>query len=210
MALDPAALSLYLVTDRAFGRGAALVAKVEAAIAGGVTMVQYRDKQADTRELYDTARAILAVTRAAGIPLVINDRLDIALAIDAEGLHLGAHDLPLAEARLLFPGGIIGYSVERLEEIAIAERAGADYIGISAVFATPTKTDAGTAWGIAGTGEAAGKTRLPAVGIGGINETNAAAVLAAGPLAGVAVVSAILGADDPRAAAAHLAGIIRG
>ena len=205
MKFDP---TLYLVTDRALARGRDLADVVRAAVAGGVTCVQVREKDCSNREFLDVARRVQAVLRGTGVPLLINDRLDIALAVGAEGVHLGQQDLTLADARRLGPAAwIIGISAESVEDARRADAEGADYIGVSPVFATPTKTDTAKPLGLEGLRQIRAVTRLPLVAIGGINLGNAREVVRAGA-DGLAVVSAIVSADDPRAAAVALRGAI--
>ncbi|MDR1565763.1 MAG: thiamine phosphate synthase [Treponema sp.] len=202
--LNPGSLSLYLCTDRKLLFGRPLPEAVEAAIEGGVTMVQLREKDASGREFFDIAREILALTRSKGIPLIINDRLDIALAAGACGVHFGQSDLPCLEARRLAGKDfIIGVSAHTPEEALAAQRDGADYIGAGAVFPTGSKADVSAVIGIEGIRAVAGAVKIPVVGIGGINPGNAAFVTAAGA-AGVAVISAILSQPDIRAAALAL------
>jgi thiamine-phosphate pyrophosphorylase len=202
--LNSGDLLLYLCTDRLLALGRPLVQALEDAIAGGVTMVQLREKEASSREFYDMAREIQAVTRRYRVPLVINDRLDIALAVGAEGLHIGQSDLPLKEARRLAGKDMfIGISASTVEEAREAERSGADYLGIGAVYPTGSKTDAGDAIGLAVFAEVCASVKIPAVGIGGLNASNAVAVMKAGA-AGVAVISAILSQPDIREAARAL------
>lgn len=201
-------LSLYLVTDLALAAGRPVDEIVRGAIAGGVTMVQYRDKRSGTRAMIEGARAVLRVARDAGRPLLINDRVDVALATDADGVHLGQEDMPVAAARrLLGPRRIIGVTAEGPEQAAEAERAGADYIGCNAVFATPTKSDTGAPLGREGLRKLVASTALPVVAIGGVNRSNATELMATGT-AGLAVVSAIMGAEDPRLAAREISRII--
>ena len=195
---------LYLVTDRALARGRATAEIVRAAVAGGVTCVQVREKDGGTREFLEEARAVQAALRGTGVPLIVNDRVDVALAIGAEGVHLGQRDLPLADARRLGPPGwIVGVSAESVEDAVRAERDGADYVGVSPVFATPTKTDHAAPLGLEGLRAIRAATKLPLVAIGGLHAGNARDVVRAGA-DGLAVVSAIVAADDPRAAAAEL------
>lgn len=197
-------LSLYLVTDRSQSRGRTTVEVVRAAIAGGVTCVQLREKACSTREFITEARLLADLLRGSGIPLIINDRLDVALAVGAQGLHLGQQDMAIADARRLAgPNLIIGVSAESLADARRAAVEGADYIGISPVFATATKKDAAAPLGLAGVRQIRAAVGLPLVGIGGINHHNAAEVMAAGT-DGVAVVSAIVAAPCPRSAAATL------
>ena len=197
-------LSLYVVTDRALSRQRSDLDVVRAALAGGATVIQLRDKLAGGRQLAETGRALLALTRAAGALLIVNDRVDVALAIDADGAHVGQDDLNARDARrLLGPGKLLGVSAATTAEATQAERDGADYIGAGAVFTTVTKPDAGAPVGLEGLAAVARSVRIPTVAIGGINATNAAACIAAGA-AGVAVVSAVVSADDVAAAARHL------
>jgi thiamine-phosphate pyrophosphorylase len=200
-------LSLYLVTDRQLAGQRDLADLIRKAIAGGVTVVQLREKDLPAREFYELALKIKQIIPP-GIPLIIDDRLDIALAAGADGLHLGQADLPVAIARqYLGPEAIIGLSAENLDQLKEASRLPVDYLAISPVFSTPTKTDTGPAWGLNGLETARQLTPLPLVGIGGINEANAAAVIKAGA-DGVAVVSAICSALEPEEAARKLKKII--
>lgn len=199
-------LSLYLVTDRDLSQGRATGNIVAAAVRGGVTCVQLREKQASTREFVAEARAIktLLATQERHIPLIINDRLDVALAVGADGVHLGQSDMELCDARRIAGANfIIGISVESVADAMAAAAAGADYLGISPVFATATKTDTAPPIGLEGIRAIRAAVPLPLVGIGGINQDNASAVLQAGA-DGVAVVSAIVSAACPRSAAAAL------
>ena len=201
--------SLYLVTDRSLSRGRSTADIVRAAVAGGATCVQLREKSCGTREFLDEARAVHALLAGTGVPLVINDRVDVALAVGAEGVHLGQTDMPLADARRLTgPGMIIGVSAECVEDAVRAQAEGADYVGVSPVFSTPTKTDTAPPLGLDGIRAIRAAVSLPLVGIGGIGPANAADVIRAG-CDGIAVVSAIVSAADPRGAAAELATIIQ-
>jgi thiamine-phosphate pyrophosphorylase len=203
------ALKLYLCTDRALALGRPLIQAVEAAIQGGVTMVQLREKEASTGEFFALAKELLALTRPLHIPLIINDRLDIALAAGADGLHIGQSDLPLKEARRVAgPGLIIGVSASTPEKALAAERDGADYIGAGAVFPTGSKADVSAVIGIGGLRAVCAAVRIPVVGIGGIGPENAGDVMAAGA-AGAAVISAILSQPDIGEAAAALRRVIR-
>jgi len=200
--------SLYLVTDDALAGGRSIEWIVAEAVAGGVTCVQLREKHAESRAYYERARALRERLRPLGIPLIINDRLDIALAIGADGVHLGQGDLPCAEARRIAgPNLLIGISVSTVAEAQAAARDGADYLGISPIFDTPTKTDTPPATGIDGLRAIRAAVSLPLVAIGGIKAENAAAVVRAGA-DGIAVVSAIMAAADPRAAARALADVV--
>ncbi len=199
-------LSLYLVTDRDLSQGRATGNIVAAAVRGGITCVQLREKQASTREFVAEARAIktLLADQERHIPLIINDRLDVALAVGADGVHLGQSDMELCDARRIAGANfIIGISAESVADAMAAAAAGADYLGISPVFATATKTDTASPLGLEGIRAIRAAVSLPLVGIGGINQNNASAVLQAGA-DGVAVVSAIVSAACPRSAAAAL------
>ena len=196
--------SLYLVTDRALSLGRSTVEVVRAAIRGGVSCVQLREKGCSTREFMDEARLLKALLAGTGVPLFINDRLDVALAVGADGVHLGQNDLPIADARRLVGNRmIIGISAESVADAVRAEAEGADYIGASPVFTTPTKTDTAPPLGLDGLRAIRRAVRLPLVAIGGIDANNAAQVLRAGA-DGLAVVSAIVSAPCPRTAAAGL------
>lgn len=201
--------ALYLVTDRSLALGRPLVSVVRDAVAGGVTCVQLREKHATSREFYDLARDLLAVTRPAGVPLIVNDRLDIALAAGADGVHVGQSDLPLdAVRRLVPPSFIVGVSAESTADAVQAASSGATYVAASPVFATPTKTDTAPALGLSGVSalRAALPPDCPLVAIGGIHLANAPSVLAAGADS-LAIVSEIMSAPSPRAAAAALAAL---
>jgi len=200
--------SLYLVTDRSLSRGRSTVDIVRAAVAGGATCVQLREKSCGTREFLAEARAVRELLAGTGVPLIINDRVDVALAVDAEGVHLGQKDMPLADARRLAgPRMLIGISAECVEDAVRAEGEGADYVGISPVFSTATKTDTAPPLGLAGIAAIRAAVSLPLVGIGGIGAGNAGDVIRAG-CDGVAVVSAIVSAGAPEQAAAELKTII--
>ncbi len=199
--------SLYLVTDDKLCHGD-FFETIEAAIEGGVSIVQLREKQLDTRPFYERASRLEEITNAAGIPLIINDRIDIALAIDADGVHIGQSDMPLNTARKLLGNDfIIGVSVSSSEEAKLAENGGADYIAISPIWATPTKTDTPRAVGIEGCGEIVEAVDLPCIGIGGIKASNAGEVIRSG-CEGVAVVSSIMSCASPKDNAIQLRKII--
>lgn len=200
--------SLYLVTDRGLAGERRLSEIVDRALAGGATMVQVREKEVPTRAFLETVLQVRDVTARRGTALIVNDRVDVALAADADGVHVGQSDMPAREARgLLGPGRILGLTVTSAAEAREAERQGADYLGTDAVFATPTKPDAGTPLGLAGLRELVGATSLPVVAIGGIHAGNAREVLETGA-AGLAVVSAVFAAADPGAAARELRAIV--
>ncbi len=200
---------VYLVTDRALCRGRALADVVEATVAGGVTVVQLREKHVDTREFVELARALKALLAPRGVPLLINDRVDVALACRADGVHVGQGDMHPADVRaLLGSTALIGLSVETMDQAREAEALDVDYLGVSPVFATPTKTDTAMPWGLDGLARLRAATGYTLVAIGGIGAANAASVLAAGA-DGLAVVSALCAADDPERAAAELRGVVR-
>lgn len=190
---------LYLVTDRDLAHGRPLVEVIAQAVEGGVNMVQIREKALSTRSFIEEALAIKEYLKPRGIPLIINDRVDVALAIEADGVHIGQTDMPYPLARkLLGPQAIIGLSVETYEEVLQAETLDVDYLGIGPVFPTSTKTDhKGFHWGTEGLRWAREHSRHRLVAIGGINETNALEVARTG-VDGIAVVSAIVSAPDPK------------
>ncbi|TKG96899.1 thiamine phosphate synthase [Puteibacter caeruleilacunae] len=201
-------ISLYLVTDRPLSKGRSHEYIVERAVKGGVTMVQLREKDISTREFYELALSLKKALEGTNVPLIINDRLDIALAVDADGLHIGQSDMPYEVARrLLGKDKIIGLSVETIEQAREANELDVDYIGLSPVFDTNTKSDINTPLGLAGIREIAGFTKHQTVAIGGINTSNTADIIANGA-DGIAVVSAIVSHDDPEAASAELSAII--
>ncbi len=193
--------SLYLVTDRALSLGRSNLEVIQAAVRGGVTLVQLREKEATTKEFYQEGLKIRAYLKARDIPLIINDRIDMALALDAEGVHLGQEDMPIDAARkILGPQKIIGASVFTPEEAKIAEALGADYLGLSPIFVTETKPELTQHLGIKGIHLLKEAVKIPVVGIGSMSESNAYEAVKAG-LDGVAVVSAICSRENPRAAA---------
>lgn len=200
--------SLYVVTDAGLSRGRSHLAVIEAAIAGGATVVQYREKTAATRQMIAEAQALRELTQRAGVPLIVNDRLDVALAIDADGVHVGQDDMPAAVARrLIGPDKLLGVSVANLAEAMQAVQDGADYLGVGPIFATPTKPDAAPPIGMDGLREICRHVPLPVVAIGGINVANAADAIAAGAQ-GIAVVSAVVAAEDVAAAAQQLRALV--
>ena len=195
--------SLYLVTDRRMIGQRSLADVVAAAVRGGVTAVQLREKECGTREFIKLARALKAVLVPLGVPLIVNDRADVALAACADGVHVGQSDMDCRDARrLLGPSAAIGLSVENLDQVETAPPE-ADYLGVSPVFSTATKTDTAPEWGLAGLAALRRATRRPLVAIGGIHSGNAASVIRAGA-DGIAVVSAICAAADPELAARTL------
>lgn len=200
----PFDLSLYLVTDPRLVAARGLEATVAAAVKGGATLVQLRNPDAHGRVLTEEARALKALLAPLGIPLIVNDRVDVAHAAGADGVHLGQDDLTPAEARaILGPDAIVGLSVGNPGEFAASELSGVDYLGVGPVRGTGTKADAGQAIGLEGVAAVRALTRLPIVAIGGIDLSIAADAIRAGS-DGIAVVSAICAAHDPKEAAAAL------
>lgn len=201
-------LRLYLVTDEASLRGRTLIDVVVAAVHGGVTCVQLREKTLCTREFIAKAVALKKALAPFEIPLVINDRIDVALACEAEGIHLGQSDMPPDLARRMLPQNVfIGWSVENADHLAqskVLQDAGCvDYLGVSPVFFTATKSDIAKPWGLSGVRQVRQASTLPLVAIGGVNTSNAAELLSVGA-DGLAVVSAICSAADPIQAARDL------
>lgn len=202
-----ALLQLYLVTDAGACLNGALIDVVAAAVQGGVTCVQLRAKQLNTREFIEQAIALKTRLAPLGTALVVNDRVDVALACDADGVHLGQTDMPVRLARAILPPHVfIGLSVEGMQQVLATDPREVDYLAVSPIFSTPTKIDTGAPWQLAGLRAVRAATRLPLVAIGGISASNAARVLAAGA-DGIAVVSALCSAPDPRAAAMQLKAI---
>ena len=203
MKCDKKDLLLYAVTDRAWLGGRTLAEQVEEALRGGATFVQLREKELAGEALLAEAREIQALCRRYRVPLIINDNVDVALQSGADGVHVGIEDTPVAQLRQMVPKDfIIGATAKTVEQARAAERAGADYLGVGAVFPSPTKKNA-----IRITREQlkeiCGSVSIPAEAIGGISMENAAA-LQGGGMAGIAVVSAIFAAPDIRQAAADL------
>jgi thiamine-phosphate pyrophosphorylase len=196
--------SLYLVTDRALSLGRSNLEVIEAAVSGGVTLVQLREKEASTQDFYQEGLNIKDYLEAARIPLIINDRIDVALALDADGVHLGQEDMPVDVARkILGPCKIIGASAFTTQEAVAAESMGADYLGLSPIFVTTTKPELVAEIGLEGISSLKQAVKIPIVGIGSMHQSNAYEAVRAG-LDGVAVVSAICSQEDPKAAAAAI------
>lgn len=201
--LDPKILRLVAITDDAEDQRSTLVERVAAAVRGGATSVQVRLKRATPREVVEITREIISKVQ---VPVIVNDRADIALAAGAAGVHVGEADLPVSAIRRFAPAGfIIGASLGGNTELANAKDA--DYVGIGPLFTTDSKGDAGKAIGIDGFRKLAELSELPAVAVGGLSADRAAQVMAAGA-AGVAVVNAIFKADDPERAARAIAAAI--
>ena len=195
--------SLYLVTDRDLMRAPDLPTAVEQAIQGGCTLVQLREKDAGSRQFYDIALSVKAVCDRHNVPLIVNDRIDIALAVDALGVHIGQSDIPAKIARkLIGPDKLLGVSATTPDEAMQAQRDGADYLGIGAMFSTDTKLDARLV-SMDTLRQIRQSIDLPIVVIGGIGKHNAAHFAGAG-IDGLAVVSAIIAQQDIAAAAAEM------
>jgi thiamine-phosphate pyrophosphorylase len=200
----PPAWGVYLVTDRARTNGRPLVDVVGAALRGGIRAVQLRERDLATRELLALGETLRRLTRAAGAALLINDRIDIALAVAADGVHLPGHSFSVAEARaLLGPRPLVGVSSHCVDDVVAAEAAGADFTVFGPLYDTPAKRAYGLPLGLVALSEARARVSLPLLGIGGIDAARAGAVCHAGA-DGVAVIRAILGAGDPCTAAAAL------
>jgi len=198
---------VYLVTDRQLAGPRSVEDLVRAAVRGGVTVVQLREKNLCAREYVELARRLKIFLADTGVPLIVNDRVDVALAARADGVHLGQSDMDPRDARrLLGPEAIIGLSVETMEQAASLD---VDYLGVSPIFSTPTKPELTGGWGIEGLAGLRALSRHALVAIGGISAANAAEVIRAGA-DGVAVVSAICAAPDPEAAARELLRIVKG
>lgn len=201
--------TLYLVTDSRMTGGRSMENIVAEAVKGGATMVQLREKMADSREFYEKAIYLKQVTDAYGVPLIINDRVDIMLAVDAAGVHVGQSDLPAGSVRrIIGMDKILGVSAATMEEARCAEQDGADYLGVGAVFPTSTKLDAHRT-GIDMVRAIADAVHIPVVAIGGIQQKNVKELSGTG-IAGIAVVSAIMAAADPRQAAESLKNSVYG
>ncbi|HHY47463.1 MAG TPA: thiamine phosphate synthase [Firmicutes bacterium] len=202
-------LRLYVVTDRELAKGRLEEEVVTQAIAGGATAIQFRAKNWDARRMVEVGLRLREITRDTGVLYIVNDRVDVAMAVEADGVHLGQEDFPVPLARkLLGPDKIIGLTVYNASQATAAELLGVDYLGTAAVFPTGTKSYADVApLGLPGLVSIVRATRLPVVAIGGISKANAADVLSTG-VAGVAVVSAVVAADNIEGAARELREIV--
>ena len=208
MKCDKDTLLLYAVTDRAWTGGQPLARQVEAALQNGATCLQLREKALDHAAFREEARQMALLCGRYGVPLIINDNVEVALACGAAGVHLGQQDMPIAQARRMAgPDLILGASAHTVQEALEAQAAGADYLGVGAVFSTSTKTDA-SPLPLTTLREICAAVSIPVVAIGGITETNLLQLTGCGA-AGVAVVSAIFGAPDPGAATARLVRLVR-
>lgn len=212
MALDRSGLSdalrnwhVCVITDLGLGRGRSHVEIAAAALAGGADAIQLRDKDAEGRELFETACAIRELTRVAGAAFVVNDRVDLALAVGADAVHVGQKDLPAREVRRLIGWDmVLGISASNPDEARRALEDGADYLGVGPIFdATATKSDAAPPMGTHGLAELRARSQAPILAIGGIDHGNAEAVIRAGA-DGLAVISCIVGAVDIAAAVRDL------
>jgi len=200
---------LYLVTDRGLCGNRSLEDVAHQALVGGAVCIQLREKDASTRFFVDEARKMKALTERFHVPLIINDRIDVALASGADGIHIGQDDMPYAEARrLMGPDAIIGLSVETWDDVVGAEALDVDYLGVSPIFETPTKTDTGENWGFAGLARIKAYSRHTLVAIGGMNAATAREAVMAGADA-IAVVSAICAASDPLSVSREINEIIQ-
>ncbi len=207
--IHPSLWDVYLVTDRYFSIGRSTPDIVKAAIRGGISVVQIREKDLSTRDFYTEAAQIREMLRSAGIPLIINDRIDVALAVDADGVHLGQDDMSVKIARkILGPDRIIGLSLNQLDNINDEAFTFADYLAVSPVFPTATKLDTAAAWGLEGLRRARQLTDMPLIAIGSIKNDNAREVIMAGADC-VAVVTAIVAAEDPEKATRTLVETVR-
>ncbi|EFI34282.1 thiamine-phosphate pyrophosphorylase [Desulfonatronospira thiodismutans ASO3-1] len=201
--------SLYLVTDNGLCMGRDLTRVVLDAVQGGVSMVQIREKNSTAGEFLNTARALQQRLSDSGVPLIINDRVDVAMAAGAHGVHIGQEDLPYQVVReMLGPDKIIGVSINTYDQLWQASLTDVDYLSLSPVFPTQTKTDTKEPFGLEGLKKARAMTGKPLITIGGINRDNLADIMATG-VDGVALVSAVCSADSPADAARELVRIIR-
>ena len=199
---------LHVITDESYVRGRAHRDVAEAATAGGAKVVQFRDKTASGKRLYEVALEIRRITAAAGVTFIVNDRLDIAFSVGADGVHIGQEDLPVEAARrILGKEKIIGASAGNVEEALAAVRAGADYIGFGPIFTTGSKPDAGEPVGLEALSDLASRVDAPVIAIGGITVDNLAEVMASGAV-GAAVISAVAAVKDMHKATRSLVQII--
>lgn len=196
----PFDLSLYLVTDAMLCQRYGLEHTVSEAVRGGVSIVQLRDKHASDAQMIDQARRLKSILAGSGVPLIINDRLEVALASQADGLHIGQSDTAVRQARAAMPDAIVGLSVNTVEQLNNAPIDLLDYVGIGPIFATPSKQDHAQPIGFGGLASLIGACPLPSVAIGGLNASHVSAVRRAGA-DGLAVISAICGQADPKTAA---------
>lgn len=206
----PVDFNLYLITDRtALAPGLRLAEVVRTACAAGVRAVQLRERDLSARELYLLAGQLLEITHATGARLLINDRIDVALAVEADGVHLGGHSLPVAAARrLLGPDRLLAVSTHHLDEVLVAHRDGADFVTFGPVFATPSKAVYGAPQGLEALRRVCAASSLPVFALGGIDPRNLSQVMACGAQ-GAAMIRAVFAAEDSGAQAAQLLDIIK-
>jgi thiamine-phosphate pyrophosphorylase len=204
-----ARLALHVLTDRDWSHGRETVMVARLAIAGGATVIQLRDKAASTRQLINEGRVLRELTREHDVLLIVNDRIDVALAIDADGAHVGQDDMPGTDARrLLGPDKILGISAGNLHEAEQAVADGADYLGVGPIYATSTKADAGPASGPELLRNIAARWSIPLVAIGGITTARTPEILRAGA-SGIAVITAVVSAENIMLAARELADTLK-
>lgn len=202
-------LSLYVITGEKFSHGRPTIQVVEEAIAGGATVIQLREKDYPAKRLVEVGKEIRRLTKEHGVTFIVNDRADVAAAVDADGVHLGQDDLPVAAARkILGPGKLVGVSTHSVEQAVRAEQDGADYIGVGPVFETRTKEGVGFPLGLELVRQVSSRVKIPKVAIGGVKITNAADAIAAGA-DGVAVITAVVAASSVKKAAAELLTAVR-
>ena len=193
-------LRLCVITDAGMIGNRSMERVVVDAVDGGATLIQYRDKSSSMRQKYEAASALCGVVRTKGVPFIVNDHVDLALGVGADGVHLGQDDLPAAAARRVLPdAAVIGVSVGSVAEAVDAESDGADYVSVGPLYTTGTKPDAGAVVSREIVREIVQTVNVPVVAIGGINELNVAEVVGLG-VSGVAVVSAVMTAEEPRRA----------
>lgn len=203
--MNTANYHLYLVTDELERCRHGLLETVKRAVEGGVSIVQYRSEKLNHEQQREQVLPVQRYLRSVGIPLIINDNVQLAVEIDADGIHIGQNDMPVSEARALIgPDKILGLTVTTPEQMAAVDTELVDYLGCGPVFPTITKEDAPPPMGVAGWSELARMSPLPVVAIGGLNRERTAAIRATGLAAGVAVVSAICAAENPTLAAKEL------
>ncbi len=196
--------SLYLITDRSLVGSKEFYSSIRAALEGGVTLLQVREKDASVQEFYDIGLNLKEMARQYKVPFIVNDRVDIALALDADGVHVGQDDLPPGVIRrIIGPNKILGYSVSNLEQAMEGERVGVDYLGAGPVYPTGSKADASSPIGLEVLKTIKNTVRIPVVGIGGIGLANLAEVKDTG-IDGISIISAILSQEDPGQAAREL------
>jgi len=199
-------LHLYLVTDEAAKCRHSLLETVQRAVDGGVTIVQYRSTNPDAGTCYREALPIRDFLASRGVPFIVNNRIDLALALDADGVHIGQRDLPVPAVRAMIGlDRILGLSVSNADQLRAVDAALVDYLGMGPVFPTISKLNAPPVLGVDGFAALASQSPLPVVAIGGLDAERARLVRATGAASGIAVVSAICGAEDPEAAARALA-----